>query len=718
MEQEKIQGIITKIKFQNDNGFYIFELQDNENNNHIILGFSLNLRVGEFVKVLGKFEIKKGNKQFSSSSIESIEPTTTSSILQYLSSGIIKGIGKTTAEKIVDVFGEDSLKVIDKYPERLLRIPKLGQSTLTKIINSWAEVKPSHESVNDLIKLGFKNFEATKIYKKFGEDSIKQFNEYPYLFSQQIKGLKFLIVDNIAMKNNFPFNSPLRIRATIRHFINLGQENGDCMIPIHEIFDKTYKYLNNVHVDDINKSLHDGIKQNIFHVIEDKYIQTDYTYNLELELAKRILNLKISELNIEKNDDITFIDKKIPFTDEQKYAIKGAIENKVSVITGKPGVGKTTVLKEIIAQFRKLKKDILLCAPTGRAAQKMSQSTGREAATIHRLLEYNPMKDSFMINENNPLKIDVIVIDEASMIDLELMVCLFRALPDSCQVVIIGDIGQLPSVSYGAVLRDIIYSEEIPVFRIEQIQRQKGNSFIVVNAHKIDQGLFDYFPQYDKNLLTDFYFINSTTDENTLSCIENMIKIKIPKTFKFDSKNDVQILTATHEGDLGTKNLNKQMQEWLNTSFDSIKSGFFNYKKNDKVIQTVNNYDKEIFNGDTGTISEINDKYILVDFDNGKSEQYTIKEMNQLLPAYAITGHKSQGSEYPVVIIPLPSIYCQVIDRSWIYTVVTRAKSLVILIGNREVLKRGILSEKSRHRKTNLKQKIIDISKKISEFVS
>lgn len=718
MEQIKLEGIITKIKFQNDNGFYIFEIQDNEKNNHIILGFSLNLRIGEFVKVYGKFENKKGNTQFASTLIESIEPTTTSAILQYLSSGIIKGIGKHTAEKIVDVFGDESLKIIDKHPERLLRIPKIGQSTVTKIINSWAEVKPSHESVNELIKLGFKNFEATKIYKKFGEDSIKQFNEYPYLFSHQIKGLKFLIVDSIAIKNNFPFNSPLRIRATIRHFINLAQENGDCMIPINDILEKTFKYLNNVNIEDIHKSLNEGVNQNIFHIIENKYIQTDYTYNLELELAKRILNLKISDLEIEKKDDITFIEKKIPFTEEQKIAIKGAIENKVTVITGKPGVGKTTVLKEIIAQFRKLKKDILLCAPTGRAAQKMTQSTGKEAATIHRLLEYNPMKDSFMINELNPLKIDVVVIDEASMIDLELMVCLFRALPDYCQILIIGDIGQLPSVSYGAVLRDIIQSEKIPVFRIETIQRQKGNSFIVVNAHKIDQGFFDYFPKYDSNTLTDFYFINSTTDDNTLKCIEDMINNRIPKKFGFDSKTDVQILTATHEGILGTKKVNEKMQEWLNNSLDSIKSGFFNYKKNDKVIQTVNNYDKEIFNGDTGIISEINDKYILVDFDNGRSEQYTIKEMNQLLPAYAITGHKSQGSEYPVVIIPLPSIYSQVIDRSWIYTVVTRAKSLVIIIGNRDVLKRGIMSEKSRHRKTNLKQKIIDISEKINAFMS
>lgn len=490
------------------------------------------------------------------------------------------------------------------------------------------------------------------------------------------------------------------------------------MIPVKDILDKTYRYLNNVDINNIHKSLNEGINQNIFHIIDNQYIQTDYTYNLELELAKRILNIKIVPLNIEKQSELIFIEKKIPFNEEQKNAIKGAIENKISIITGKPGVGKTTVLKEIIAQFRKLKKEILLCAPTGRAAQKMSQSTGKEAATIHRLLEYNPMKDNFTVNESNQLKIDVVVIDEASMIDLELMVSLFRALPDNCQVLIIGDIGQLPSVSYGAVLRDIIQSEKIPVFRIETIQRQKGNSFIVVNAHKIDQGEFDYFPKYDPNILTDFYFINSNTDEKTLNYIEDMVTNRINKKFGFDPKTDVQILTATHEGVLGTKNINIKMQEWQNNSIDSVKSGFFNYKKNDKVIQTVNNYDKEIFNGDTGVISEINDKYILVDFDNGRSEQYTIKEMNELLPAYAITGHKSQGSEYPVVIIPLPSIYCQVIDRSWIYTVVTRAKSLVIIIGNREVLKRGINSEKSRHRKTNLKNKIIDISEKISYFNS
>lgn len=725
------EGFIKKIKFEGNDNFYILEVQNKEKEEFILQGIAQNIRGGDYFKAKGFWQNKKGKSIFVADFIEVLEPTEEESILEYLSSGIIKGIGKVSAKKIVELFGENSLKIIDQKPEKLLRIPKLGQRTLTKIINSWNEVKPSEQIVSELIRIGFKNFEAVKIYKAFGNESISLLKTFPYNISTKVKSIDFKTIDYIVLSMGFPVDSPIRIKGALMHFLYEIQKTGDCIISKEEVVNLTFDYLKKDNIDSILilEALEDGISKGQFHRItfEDcniEYIQTERMFNYENELAKRIYQIKnysesITLPNIKKID---YVEKKLTFTEEQENAILTSLNNKVSVITGKPGVGKTTVLNEIINQFEKLNKKVLLCAPTGRAAQKMSESSKKVASTIHRLLEFNPMKNGFTVNEDNPLECDVIFIDEASMIDIFLMVNLFRAIPLKSQVVIIGDIGQLPSVNAGAVLRDIINSKKIACARIEKIQRQKGTSSIIVKSHDIDKGKFDFNLNYQKNKLEDFYFLETKTDKETLDKLKFIIQHRISKSFNFNPQKDIQILSPIHDTDLGTKNLNMVLQQLLNEKEEeseyeySIKKGEFNYRKNDKIIQIVNNYDKEIFNGDTGTIKLINETGIYVEFDNGKHSEYTIKEMEQILPSYAITGHKSQGSEYPVVIIPIPQIFTQVIDRSWIYTAITRGKSLVIVIGSKNVLSRGIKSTKSRNRKTYLKERIIEVFEKVKIF--
>lgn len=724
------KGFIKKIKYENEENFFILEVENKEKESFMLQGYAQNLRMGDYFEAKGEWLLKKGKKYFNSILIEIIQPTEEDSILEYLSSGIIKGIGKGTAKKIVETFGKETINIIDTNPEQLLRIPKIGQKTITKIINSWKEVKPSEQIVKELMNLGFKNYEGTKIYKTFGSDSLNVLDSFPYNISSKIKSISFKNVDYIVIYKGFKEDSKVRINATINYFMQELHKSGDCLVHREKIIEKVFNYfiivkremakldkdISEVTIEIILEAFEEGLSKGLFHIIkiEDMdYVQTEYMFNQEMELAKRLYQVskfkgKFKLPNIQK---LTFIEKRIPFTDEQSIAIKGALNNKISVITGKPGVGKTTVVNEVINQFEALDKNVLLCAPTGKAAQKMTEASGKPASTIHRLLEFNPMKDGFNVNDDNPLELDVIIIDEASMIDIYLMVYLFRALPLHSQIVIIGDVGQLPSVNAGATLRDIIDSNKIPVFIIKEIMRQKGSSSIVTNAHAIDKGVFNYNPIYNKDKKEDFYFLETNSDEDTLIKMKYIINNKVQQSFGFKPKKDVQILSATHQGELGTEILNTVLQNILNqgNELDSIKRGNFTYKKEDKVIQVVNNYEKDIYNGDTGVIEYINENGVSIQFDNGKEAEYTKREMEQLLPSYVITGHKSQGSEYPVVIIPLPQVYTQVIDRSWIYTTLTRGKSYVIIVGSKEVLERAIKSEKSRHRLTNLKSKIIEI---------
>ena len=711
--EKRIEGIVKNKKHYNeDNGFYILVILVDKKKITIMGNGADCIKRNDCVSGYGVWETSKYGKHFKVNAIKVIKPTKKETILEYLSSGIIKGIGKKNAIEMVRLWGEKAIEVIDEQPELLLRLNGIGNAKLQKIINSWEEVRPSEQTISELIDIGFKNNEAITIYQKFKDESLKIARNNPYLIHRKCRSIDFEKVDEVALNIGIAYNSPKRILATLEHFlIEEHNKTGNCLIEYNEFFQKCQKYLK-VTSDEVLTSINFGIISHCFYYIsynDENYLQFRTVKLAEEEIARRLFvimqdtsynpsnkTFKIKKLSRKG-------EKELLLSSEQENAIFNCINEKVSVLTGKPGAGKTTTLNEVIKQLQNLNRSVLLCAPTGKAAQRMNESTGLKASTIHRLLEFNHMGTGYLRNESNPLETDVIIIDESSMIDLYLMSNLLKAISNGTQIIIAGDANQLPSVQLGAVLRDLINSNLIKVSRLEKIYRQAATSKIITNAHSIDEGKFDF--NYKSTPLEDFHFIKSNNDEKTLLMMKDIIKNRLKSKYNLEPQNDLQILAPQHEGIVGTKNLNKEMQSLLNEN-DSIiiERKDFNYKLGDKVIQIINNYDKNVFNGDCGKITTLNYKGIEVTFDNGQVIEYFPNELGEILPSYCMTIHKSQGSEYPAIIILLPQAYTGLIDRSLIYTGITRGKALVIVIGSEDVLRRGIESVHSRLRKTYLKK--------------
>lgn len=728
--KEKIEGIVkTKNFYDENNNFYYLTVLTSKTNKIKVSGTGSDLiKINDCISANGVWEKTSHGSQFKADLINIIKPTKKETILEYLSSGIIKGLSKKNAIEIVRLWGEDSMNVLDNYPERLLRLNGIAEGKLAKIIKSWEEVRPSEQSIGELVALGFNNYEAIKIYQKFGLESLTIARSDPYLIHRRVHSIPFEKVDEISLKIGILPDSPKRILATLEHFLKEEHKSGECLISYDLFFFKCIKYLKIS-----NEKLFDQIKyaldNNIIYYIEQdekQYVQYKTIKNSEEEIARRLFRISSNNDHKPNADTVYYIQnlkpknnekKKFPLGDEQKVAVFNCINNKVSILTGKPGTGKTTTLTEVIDQLKHLGKTIMLAAPTGRAAQRMHESTGLKASTIHRLLEFNPRAGGFIKNESNPLEADVIIIDESSMIDVYLMAHLLRAISNSTQIIIVGDVNQLPSVQAGSVLRDLINSCLFVVSRLNDIHRQGKDSKIITNAHAINDGIFDF--NYKPSKTEDFFFIRSSNDEETLNKIEDIVNNKLFKAFNLNPKDQLQILAVQHEGLVGTKVLNEKMQNMLNNNDGfTISKGKFTYKKGDKVIQIINNYDKNVYNGDCGVIDIINHKGIHVILDNGLEVEYDQKELDQILPSYCITIHKSQGSEYPAIIIPLPQNYMGLIDRSLIYTGITRGKVLVIVIGSENVMRKGIASEASRFRKTNLKNvlnRLFEENKDISE---
>jgi exodeoxyribonuclease V alpha subunit len=727
MNSRKIYGFISNKKYHNDqNNYYILNLKQKDNKRVVVKGYGVDLKVNDYVEVNGYFMISKHGEEFIATHIVIIKPTKKETILEYLSSGIIKGISKKVAKQIVDIWGDESIDIIDKNPEQLERIPTVGKKVIQKIINSWSEVKPSQASINKIIELGYQHFEAVKIYKRFGVNSLSKVNKTPYIIHVQVPSISFEKVDSVAIQNRFPVDHIDRISACIVYFLRRSHQTGDTLINLEYVIDCAKKYLN------IDKNL---VLNGLTYCINREYVYYSTVDGVEFIKYKTVKkaqdDISIRLYNIIKNNEHNpsgkkyFLkkikrkgEKEVPFSDEQNSAIKKSLNSKVSIITGKPGAGKTTAVNELIKQLLNIGKVIVCCAPTGKAAQKMFDSTGLPSSTIHRLLEFNPRGNEFKRNQANPIECDVIIIDESSMVDLFLMEKLIQAINDKTQIIIIGDVKQLPSVGCGALLRDLIDCNMINYSRLEKIYRQAETSKIIINAHKIDEGYFDYNQggKIDKSV-KDFYFYDTNTDEETVCLIDKLMP-DLEKEFNIDLKNDLQILTPIHKGKVGTKELNIHMQSKLNIRKENkywneedfeIKKDNYTLRKNDRVIQIVNNYKKEVYNGDAGVILKSTSTGFIIKFDSGREIDYDLSEINELLLSYATTIHKSQGSEYPAVIIVVPHMYNQILDRSLYYTGVTRGKEIVIVIGSSENLRRAIASEKSRNRVTDMKDSLINI---------
>ena len=702
--------------YNEENGFIIFNGRDINDKNGKYLsvkGTTFNIDTGDIVECIGVETIHpKFGVQFTAEEINLYTPTDTNSILNYLQTGYIRGISKKTAENIVNLFGDKTINILDNNPERLREVKGIGVKTLNKIITDWNEKRIFNKQNEALIELGFSFNDALKLTNIYKDNAFNAVKANPYsLLESDLFNFSFDFIDKISLKKlNVKENDVIRILTFLNYETKKEELQGHTYIYENILLERALKKLRQP-IDDIKLILEASIIKKILYKekIETNFIiQSKRIHNAEEIIISNIKRLskaknKIFISNIEEK--IKRIEQDLfPLYPEQKNAVINSIKNKINIINGGPGVGKTTILKIIVTLLKQEHYTVSLCAPTGKASQRMSEATNEKASTIHRLLEYKQIFKDFQKNEINQLESDFIIIDEMSMVDIHLLAKTLKAVNSNSIILIIGDTNQIPSVSAGSVLKDLINSNVINISKITINRRQSEKSEIIKNAYLINDGKQI---EYKKEKNSDMFFINSNSDENTLLKILEMIKTNIPNAFGIDSKKDLQVLCPTHEGLLGRKNLNKKLQELLNVENDKsiIKRGDVIFKEDDNIIQTKNNVEKDIFNGDTGVILKI-EKNLLLARINNKVISYDRNEFDQIELSYAITIHKSQGSEYPVVILPISEYYIGNYDRSLLYTGITRGKLFVIVIGNKNRFEQIIKNDYSRRRRSILSLKL------------
>lgn len=699
--------------FNDENGFIIFTGRDFESNKEFVVkGYSFDVNIDDLVECKGKWitHPKYGN-QFDAKEIYMYTPKDSENVLKYLKSGYIKGIKNKIAENIFAAFGENSINILDENPHELKKIKGIGQKTLNKIIEDWNEKRILHKQNEQLKELGFTFEEALSLSKIYRENVIETICKQPYsiVLNNEIR-ISFDKIDKIALgKLKFNKEDPTRILTYLLFALSKNERLGNTCILKSILFNDAKKHLK---IDDETLEVVFLAGEKFKKIIElkkgnESFIQSYRTYQVEFEIVDKIKSIINRKSNIILSPDkkiSLFETKDFKLSKEQKLAITESLTNKVNIVNGGPGVGKTTALNILIKILKQERFSFKLCAQTGRAAQRMSESTGEDAATIHRTLEYNPITKDFQRNEFNTLEEDFIILDEASMVDTYLFNKLLKAINDKSSFIIIGDVNQIASIEAGSVLRDLIDSEKIPTSKIKEIQRQAADSGIVKNAYLVNEG---NFIDFKNNKNDDFFFIKTSSDEKTLENIEKMIQNNIPNAFLMNPKDEVQILTSNHQGKVGRIEINKKMQSILNGGDDKafIKRGDVIFKENDNVIQIKNNYEKNIFNGDSGIIESIYSNKVMIDFLD-KEVEHSRGELDEIELSYAITMHKSQGSEYPLIIIPISQKRSIIFDRSLLYTAITRGKFKVIIIGSERSLKEIIANDYSRNRITHLKEKI------------
>jgi exodeoxyribonuclease V alpha subunit len=715
LEQISLEGILERIVyFDPENNFTVAKLKTREHKDLItIVGNLFTLNPGQTLQLKGKWiRNKKFGEEFQVESCLPLLPATITGIEKYLGSGLIKGIGPVMARRIINQFGDKTLDIIENEVESLLKVEGIGPSRLKSITAAWAEQKEIKEVMLFLYDNNISSAYAVKIYKAYREQAISIMKENPYRLALDINGIGFKTADKIAQNLGFALNSPLRAQAGLIYMLHQHAEEGHVYVPVPELLKKTETELGIE--DEISwEAITSLIAKE--EVVAEKINGTQVVYLKPFYLAEVSVAQKLKKLNttpksplsIDPEKALLWVQKvnKIILAEKQREALRKAIKTKLLVITGGPGTGKTTLVASLIEILAKKGQQIILASPTGRAAKKLSQVTGKEAKTIHRLLEYSPKKKAWKRNEERPLKGDLIIVDEASMIDLILMHHLLKAIHPKASLILVGDADQLPSVGPGNVLRDIIKSEKIEVVFLKDIYRQAQESLIILNAHRVNQGLFPGLKTKQKQ--RDFYFIQEEDPEKVLETIKILYRQKIPQAFGFNPKEDIQVLTPTHKGIVGVTNLNRELQALLNPRRQEITSGNKAFCLEDKVMQIKNNYEKEVFNGDIGRVVKIDpeEQEITVAFET-QQVTYNSHEMEELTLAYAISVHKSQGSEYAAVIMPLLTQHYIMLQRNLLYTAITRAKKLMVLIGSPKALAIAIKNNKVKERYTNLSQRL------------
>ncbi len=708
----EVEGRLREIIYRNEYNGYTVAVLDAPEEELTLVGYLPTLREGEQLLVKGNWKIHPiYGHQLEVEEYRSVLPTSKDGMIYYLSSGVLPGVGKKIAKRIVEYFGEDSLDIIETQPHRLKEVAGIGEKRCADIMEAYEEQREFREVSIFLSQYNISPSYAVRIYKAYGGDTIPLIQENPYRLAEDIAGIGFITADGIAKTMGIETNSKYRIYAASKYMLKTFHMAGHTYVPMEILVDKTRELLN-IEGERVREAIHNlALDQQIQMEIqgEETAIYSMAYYHAETNVCKRLIQLsrvqmEALDIDLEKRLGLLQEEEGITLAANQEEAIRQAVGNGVFVITGGPGTGKTTTINIMIKIFEEAKLKVLLAAPTGRAAKRMTEATGKDASTLHRMLELGFDEEGegmvFQKNEDNPLDCDVIIVDEGSMVDILLMNSLIKAIAPGTRLILVGDVDQLPSVGAGNVLQDIIGSKIVKVVRLKEIFRQAEESMIIVNAHRINNGDFPLLNAEGR----DFYFINRRQRTTIIKGIIQLVKTRLPRYYKFDSLKDIQVLTPMRKGEIGCENFNRELQKVLNPP-----SKFKNerklhdriFREGDKVMQIKNNYSLKwkdenegsegegIFNGDIGYIFSINNKEeeLLVIFDDYRQVTYNFSQIDELELAYCTTIHKSQGSEFPVVVMPIAWGPPMLLTRNLLYTAITRAKKLVVLVGMENYLK-------------------------------
>ena len=716
-ELDRLAGLVERVTFHNEqNGFCVLRLKvKGERELITLIGHAPVVSPGEYASASGNWVTdREHGRQFRAVFVKIYPPTTLTGIERYLGSGMVKGIGPVYAGKLVKAFGAAVFDVIEQSPERLREIPGIGEVRARKITSGWADQKVIRSIMVFLHAHGVSTSRAVRIFKTYGQGAIEIVQENPYRLAQDIRGIGFLSADTIAQKIGIAKDSPLRAQAGISYALTEASGQGHCGLPYADLVPLAVKLL------DIAESI---IETAIAQEVADEVLLPDTVegqacvflaplYYAEQSIAAQIQRLDAGGTTLpafEADKAIPWVEQKlsIQLADSQKEAIRLALSSKLLVITGGPGVGKTTLVKSILTIMTVKGVKPLLCAPTGRAAKRLSESTGLEAKTIHRLLEINPINGQFKRNADNPLECDLLVADECSMIDVPLANQLLKAVATRTAVILVGDVDQLPSVGPGQFLTDLIDSGVVPVIRLTEVFRQAATSRIVRSAHQINRGVFPSLPE--KGEASDFYLVAAEEPEVIAQTVVDLVQTRLPRKFEVDSIRDIQVLCPMNRGITGARGINQALQAVLNPPGEHSVDKFGNrFSVGDKVMQIENNYDRDVFNGDIGFVTGVDqdEEELAVAFD-GRVVSYPFGELDELVLCYATTIHKSQGSEYPVVVIPISTQHYMMLKRNLIYTGITRGKRLVVLVGQKRALAMAVKGKQVERRWSKLKERLV-----------